>query len=135
MTEDALLVRDVSRKLEYELFRYIIPVPVRGRGRRPTCGRVPAAAAGLWLLCAYAPAGRGSPPTDFDDASPGGSGNSESWSVAAAAAEADAMLLRSTGLSVDMDMDRTGAMTDVERERGGTMRDTAGVARAGTEEP
>ena len=44
MTEDALLVRDVSRKLEYELFRYIIPVPVRGRGRKPTCGRVPAAA-------------------------------------------------------------------------------------------
>ncbi len=43
------------------------------------------------------------------------------------------MLLRSTGLSVDMDMDRTGAMMDVDRERGGTMRDTAGAAveRAG----
>ena len=40
------------------------------------------------------------------------------------------MLLRSTGLSVDMDMDRTGAMTDVDRERGGTMRDTAGTAVA-----
>ena len=133
MTDDARLARDVSRKLVYELFRYIIPVPVRGRGRRPTCGRVLVGGVGLLVAGFWAnasePLGRGRPPTDCDVARLGGRGNSESGSLALA------ILLRSTGLSVDMDMDRTGAMTDVDRERGGTIRDTAGaaVARAGPE--
>ena len=34
MAHDARLARDVSRKLVYDLFRYIIPVP------RRICGRV-----------------------------------------------------------------------------------------------
>ena len=39
--------------------------------------------------------------------------------------------LRSVGLNIDADMDRTGAMTDVDTERGGTVREAA--ERVGTE--
>ena len=56
-----------------------------------------------------------SPGEEAEEARPGGSGNSESVLLLR-------MLFRSAGL-IEVDMERTGAMTEVVTERGGTMRD------------
>lgn len=100
-------------------------MPVRGRGRGPTptvfstcveavggadCGAGDAATADGLAMCVFT-LGRAASPEE-----PGGSGNSDSGSWPR---------------TLLTDMDRTGAMTDAETERGGTIRDTA-ATRGGT---